>query len=78
MAVALLCLAGGAAVAGLRQSGTLTAGDMDDNLNFEHFLDWKGRALRAQCALPNPKLDLSDRIPVGVAGSGGVLAQSCR
>ena len=51
---------------------------MDDNLNFEHFLDWKGRALRAQCALPNPKLDLSDRIPVGVAGSGGVLAQSCR
>jgi hypothetical protein len=53
------------------QSGMLTAGDVDDNLNFVHYLAYKERTVSSNSSefLPNPIL--SDRIPIQVRDMNG-------
>ena len=51
--------------------GLLTAGDVDDHLNYEHFLGWLDRSLRNRRAQWADGLDLSDRITVHVVDRAG-------
>ena len=58
------------------QSGQLTAGDIDDNLNFDLYLDYKKRTLsrygeQSQEQHPLPDVRLSNRVPVLVVDSMG-------
>jgi hypothetical protein len=66
---ALMLFFGG--VAAEVQSGMLTAGDVDDNLNFVHYLAYKERTISNSSSqfLPNPIL--SDRVPIQVRDMNG-------
>lgn len=53
------------------QSGTLTAGDLDDNLNFTAFQDYLNQQLQSDYTHILPKVDLSDRIMLRVVDKNG-------
>ena len=55
--------------------GLLTAGDVDDHLNWEHFLGWLARSQRQQSHRQAPRplaaLDLSDRVTIRIVDRVG-------
>jgi len=53
------------------QSGTLTAGSLDDNLNFTAFQDYLNQQLQANHATILPIINLSDRITLHVIDENG-------
>ena len=54
-----------------RQPGLLTAGDIDDGLNWDAYLGYARRARSGQDSEPMPDLGLSDRIVLRVVDSAG-------
>ena len=54
-----------------QQSGQLTAGDIDDGLNFDHFLSFKDRSYTALADQQVPSPNLRDRVAVLVTDSQG-------
>ncbi len=55
----------------LPQAGVLTAAEIDDNLNFEFFKDYLGRA-QQQFGQTRPAITLQDRLTLRVVGANGV------
>ncbi len=53
------------------QSGTLTAGNLDDNLNFTAFQDYLNQQLQADHAAILPIINLSDRVTLHVVDENG-------
>lgn len=53
------------------QAGKLTAGDIDDNLNFGAFLNYSDKALQASQAQTMPEFPISDRITLKLKNNSG-------
>lgn len=60
------------------QSGILTAGDIDDNLNFDAFLKQLNSILQADSEKVFPNISVADRITIKVSDAAGVGVSNAR
>jgi hypothetical protein len=60
------------------QSGTLTAGDIDDNLNFEDFVGYASRFTQGARASQLPAVPLADRVTLQVSDAEGRPVSNAR